>query len=333
MGETKAKVIRPGVPAPSFEGRLHFDAFKRRGDVSYRALDTRSLMNRCTSRRMPFEWTVNPYRGCAIGCRYCYATYTHEFLGLPNPDSFHDQVWVKRGGEEETARRVAAAVRRGERIALGAATDPYQPGEAEERVTRRFLELAAQHRGLRLSLITKGAIVLRDLDLLRRIHDRGALTVSVSLVSSDAALLRRVEPWAPPPLVRLEVLRRLVAAGLDVGLALTPILPGLNDSAAGLDELLRRAAEAGVRRFTCGLLFLRSPTRERFLDFVEREFPRYAEAYRRAYAHQVYLGGRYRTRVMTLVDALAAKHGLRRGFMDSGFTASRPEAAQLRLWG
>jgi DNA repair photolyase len=221
-------------------------------------------------------------------------------------------VWVKRGGEAETARRLRVAVRRGERIAIGTATDPYQPGERDEGVTRRFLELCAQHRGIRLGLITKGALVLRDLDLLRRIHQRGRLAVSVSLISTDAELLRRIEPWAPPPLVRLEVLRRLVEAGLDVGLAALPILPRLTDDEATLEALFARAAAAGVARFNAGLLFLRSPTRERYLAFVEREFPRYAEAYRRAYADRVYLTGRYRERVLARVDRLAGKHGLRR---------------------
>jgi len=300
--------------------------------VSYRALDTRSLLNRCNSPRMPFEWTVNPYRGCAMGCRYCYATYTHEFLGLPDASTFHEAVWVKRGGWDETARRIAAAVRRGERIALGTATDPYQPGEAEERVTLRFLELAAQHRGVRLSLTTKGAIVLRDLDLLRRIHGRGTLTVSVSLISTDAGLLRRVEPWAPPPLVRLEVLRRLIAAGIDARLALTPILPGLTDGEAALEPVLKGAAGAGVVSFTSGLLFLRSPTRERFLAFLEREFPSHALAYGRAYAGRIYLGGQYKRRVMDRVDRLAAEHGLARKAVESTFTQARARSSQLRLW-
>ncbi len=316
MGETKAKVImmaiRAGVPAPSLAPRLGQDAHRRRGEVAYRALETRSLLGRCTSDRMPFEWTVNPYRGCAMGCRYCYATYTHEYLGLTNPDEFHPAVWVKRGGDAETARRLGIAVRRGERIAIGTATDPYQPGEADEGVTRRFLELCAQHRGIRLGLITKGALVLRDVDLLRRIHQRGRLAVSVSLISTDADLLRRLEPWAPPPLVRLEVLRRLSEAGLDVALAVLPILPGLTDDEATLDALLARAGAAGVRRLNAGLLFLRSPTRERYLGFVEREFPRYAEAYRRAYADRVYLTGPYRDRILARVDRLAEKHGLRR---------------------
>src|SRR5262249_49102764 len=151
----------------------------------------------------------NPYRGCAMGCRYCYAAYTHEFMGITTPESFHSTVFVKRGGLEETARRLAGIVRRGEEIALGAATDPYQPGEVQERVTRAFLELVTQHRGVRLGITTKGAVILRDVELLRRIHERSQLTIQVSLISPHAELLRRLEPLAPPPEVRLEVMQRL----------------------------------------------------------------------------------------------------------------------------
>src|SRR5687768_4995706 len=148
------------------------ETVRERGGVTYRELQARSLLNRCDSPRMPFTWTVNPYRGCAMGCRYCYATYTHEFMGITTPETFHTLVYVKTGGEEETARRLASVVRRGERIALGTATDPYQPGEAVARVTRRFLELVARYRNVRIGIVTKGALILRDLELLQKVHRR-----------------------------------------------------------------------------------------------------------------------------------------------------------------
>src|SRR5262249_34694253 len=151
---------------------------------------------------------VNPYRGCAMGCRYCYAAYTHEFMGIATPETFHSLVYVKTGAERQTGADLARLVRRGETIALGTATDPYQPGEAAARVTRRFLEQVAQHRGARLGIVTKGALVLRDVDVLKTIAERSTLNVNVSLISTDAALLRRIEPWAPAPEVRLEVMRR-----------------------------------------------------------------------------------------------------------------------------
>jgi DNA repair photolyase len=300
--------ILPGVPAPSLAPRMGSDDLSARGGVTYRELRTRSLVNRCSVDTMPFEWTVNPYRGCAMGCRYCYAAYTHEFMGLAVPESFHSLVYVKTDGEE-TERQLARAVRRGERIALGTATDPYQPGEAERRVTRRFLETVARHRGVRLGITTKGALVLRDLDLLRRIHERSDLSIHVSLISTRADLVRRLEPLAPPPEVRLEVMRRLVEAGLQVWLGLAPVLPALTDAEPDLDALLAAVAAAGVRRAFGNVLFLRSPTREKYLRWLEAEFPRYLEAYRRAYQGRVYLRGAYRERIDEMLLRLRRKHG------------------------
>jgi DNA repair photolyase len=302
-------VIRPGVPAPNLASRLGQEVVRERSGVEYRELETRSLVNRCDSPRVPFEWTVNPYRGCAFGCRYCYAAYTHEYLGLEAAGTFHSTIFAKTGGLDETTRTLMKTARLGERVALGTATDPYQPGEADLKVTRRFLERAAQVRGLRLGITTKGAIILRDLDLLQRIHERSHLSVQVSLTSMRAELLRRLEPWAPPPDVRLEVLRRLAESGLRVGLSLSPILPGLTDQEGDLDELLARVAAAGVRRMWSSLLFLRSPTREKYFDFLGREFPRYLEAYRRAYEGRAYLEGGYRKRIEAMVQRLRDKHG------------------------
>jgi DNA repair photolyase len=282
---------------------------REKGGVTYRELKARSLLNKCDSPRMPFTWTVNPYRGCAMGCRYCYATYTHEFMGIATPEEFHSLVYVKVGAEAETARRLAAVVRRGERIALGTATDPYQPGEAESRVTRRFLELLARHRGVRLGITTKGALVLRDLDLIQTIARRSDVSVHVSLMSPRADLLRRLEPWAPPPDVRLAVMRRLVEAGVETWLGLAPILPALTDAEGDLDRLLGQVREAGVRHLFSNVLFLRSPTREKYLRWIAAEFPRYLEAYRKAYAGRVYLAGAYRRRIQDMVERLKLKHG------------------------
>lgn len=282
---------------------------REKGGVTYRELRARSLLNKCDSPRMPFTWTVNPYRGCAMGCRYCYATYTHEFMGISTPEDFHTLVYVKVGAEEETARRLAAVVRRGERIALGTATDPYQPGEAESRVTRRFLEMVAVHRRARLGITTKGALVLRDLDLLQRINERSELSVHVSLTSPRADLLRRLEPLAPPPEVRIEMMRRLTEAGVETWLGLAPILPAITDAEADLDLLLGQVRAAGVRHLFSNMLFLRSPTREKYLRWLEAEFPRYLEAYRKAYEGRVYLDGPYRRRIRDLVDRLKKKHG------------------------
>jgi DNA repair photolyase len=304
-------MTRPGVPAPSLTGRIGDEVLRERGGVQYKELRSRNLLNRCTSARMPFEWTVNPYRGCAMGCRYCYAAYTHEFMGVATPEEFHTTVFVKTGMEEETGRALARVVARGEAIALGSATDPYQPGEAQARVTRHFLQQVAAHRGVKIGITTKGALVLRDLDLLQKIAARSSLSVHVSLNSTDAELLRRTEPWAPPPEVRLEVMRRLHDAGIEVWLGLAPVLPILTDGEDALDALFAAAAAAGVRSYFSQVLFLRSPTREKYLRWLQAEFPRHVAAYEDAYAGgRVYLQGGYRDHVQRLVRRLAAKHGL-----------------------
>lgn len=322
---------RPGVPAPSLAPLMGREVVREQGGVKYRTLQARSLLNRCDSPRMPFRWTVNPYRGCAMGCRYCYATYTHEFMGIATPEEFHSTVYVKQGHEARTAADLARLVRQRERIALGTATDPYQPGEAEAKVTRRFLQAVAQHRGARLGITTKGALVLRDLDLLRRINERSELSVHVSLNSPHADLLRRIEPLAPPPEVRIEVMRRLVEAGIEVWLGLAPVLPAITDAERDVDELLRRVAAAGVRQLFSQVLFLRSPTREKYLRWLEAEFPRYLEAYRNAYRGRVTLGGRYRERIRGMIARLKAKHGFldEPGGEDEG---PRRPAEQLPLW-
>jgi DNA repair photolyase len=311
--------IQPGVPAPNLAARMGAEDLRRQGGVTYRELRSRSLINKCVSPRMPFTWTVNPYRGCAMGCHYCYATYTHEFMGITTPETFHSLVYVKTGAEQETARRLAIVVKRGERIALGTATDPYQPGEAQAGVTRGFLELVAQHRNARLGIVTKGALILRDLDLLRRIHARSRLSVHVSLITPHAALARRLDPWAPPPEVRIEVMRRLVEAGIMAWLGLAPVLPGITDDEASLDVLLGHVAGAGVRHMFTNVLFLRSPTKEKFLRWLAAEFPAYLEAYTRAYGERVYLKGRYRGVIEARVSALKRTHGFLEAERDGDF--------------
>lgn len=324
--------IVPGLAAPSLATRLDDEVVRVDGGVTYKRLHTRSLVNRCSSPNMPFEWTANPYRGCAMGCRYCYASYTHEYLGLDAAGDFHSTILAKTGGQAETARALARAAARRELIALGTATDPYQPGEAKLRVTRGLLEAALRVRGLRLAVITKGALILRDLDLLTRLHARAELTLSVSLIALDAELLRALEPWAPPPAARLEVMRRLAAAGLDVALSVAPVLPGLTDSEAALDALFAAARDAGVTRASCRPLFLRAPTRAIFLDFLGRAFPRLRPAYERAYARDAHLRGAYPERLRRVVTRLAARHGLALGERGSAAGRGVQQPRQLRLW-
>src|SRR5437867_844170 len=175
------------------------------------------------------------------------------------------------------------------------------------RMPRRFLEMVARHHDVRLGIVTKGAILLRDLDLLETINRRSQLWVRVSLISPHADLVRRLDPWAPPPAVRIDMMRRLHEVGIDAGLGLAPILPALTDDEPSIDRLLGEVAAAGVKKMFMNVLFLRSPTKEKYLRWLAAEHPRYLEAYERAYAGRVYLHGRYPDRLKEMVRRLRRK--------------------------
>src|SRR5438874_11368974 len=167
-------------------------------DVEYFTLPARSLLNRCTAPRMPFTWTINPYRGCEFACKYCYARYTHEFMELRDGVDFEQKIYVKQHASD-LLRQELRQVKRGEEIAIGTATDPYQPAERRFEVTRGILEEFARHEGLELGIVTKSDLVLRDLDLLRTIAERNSLFVSVTITTLNVSLARLLEPRAPRP--------------------------------------------------------------------------------------------------------------------------------------
>jgi DNA repair photolyase len=168
-------------------------------NVEYFTLPARSLLNRCISNRnMPFTWTINPYRGCEFACRYCYARYTHEFMEMRDGLEFEQKIYVK----QHTAGLLRHDLRRvkpGESIALGTATDPYQPAERRYEVTRGILEEFARHRGFELGIVTKSNLVVRDLDLLRKISQSNKLSVHITVTTLDPELARILEPRAPRP--------------------------------------------------------------------------------------------------------------------------------------
>lgn len=276
----------------------------------YLGLEVRSVLNRCASPRRPFAWTINPYRGCELGCRYCYARYTHEFLGLTRWQAFEETIYVKQNAARRLRRELDPARLAGQPIALGTATDPYQPAERRHRVTRSLLEVLAQAEGLCLSLTTKSDLVVRDLDLLRRIGLRNALRVYCTLTTLEAGLAAALEPRAVAPARRLAALRALAAAGVPVGLALSPILPELTDDPAGLEALLAAAAAHGASRLSWNLLFLKPCARQPFFDFLAAHAPALRSRYAARYARAAFLDGAYADRVRTLVEDLARKHGL-----------------------
>src|SRR6202451_189711 len=188
-------------------------------NVEYFTLAAKSLLNRCVSRRaLPFTWTINPYRGCEFACRYCYARYTHEFMEMRDGAEFEQKIYVKQH-TADLLRRELRRVKPGEAIALGTATDPYQPAERRYEVTRSILEEFARHRGFELGIVTKSNLVVRDLDLLRAVAKANKLSIHITITTLNVDLARILEPRAPRPDLRLDAVRALHGAGLRVGVS------------------------------------------------------------------------------------------------------------------
>src|SRR3984957_7262284 len=214
-------------------------------NVEYFTLPSKSLLNRCVSnRQMPFTWTINPYRGCEFGCRYCYARYTHEFMEMRDAMEFEQKIYVKQHAAD-LLRHELRRVKASEAIALGTATDPYQPAERRYEITHGILEEFARHRGFELGIVTKSNLIVRDIELLREVSQYNALSIHITITTMNVELARILEPRAPRPGLRTEAVRELSAAGLDVGVSSSPVLPGITDSPADLEAVVRSAAAAG----------------------------------------------------------------------------------------
>jgi DNA repair photolyase len=299
-------------------------------DISFFTLPARSLLNRCTAPHMPFTWTVNPYRGCEFACRYCYARYTHEFMELRDGLDFERMIYVKQNAAW-MLRRDLKRVKRGEQIAIGTATDPYQPAERRFLVTRSIFEELALHSGLEIGLVSKSNMVVRDLDVLQKVSEANSLSISITITTLDSELARRLEPRAPRPDLRLEAVRKLAAAGLDVGVICAPVLPGMTDAPAHLEELVRAAAESGARHFYANPLFLKPCSSAVFLPFLEKDFPHLVEDYRRRFGEKAFVSAAYRKRISELVSRLREKYNIRRSYRLQPPEAPRPAPSGEQL--
>ncbi len=278
--------------------------------TEYLHITVRTILNRCSSERMPFAWTINPYRGCEFGCRYCYARYTHEYMGLNDPADFENKIYAKRDAARTLLRELAPERLRGQLIALGTATDPYQPAERRFRITRGLLEALARAPGVRLNLTTTGDLITRDIDVLRRIAARGSLQVNITVTTVDPRLARILEFRAPTPQKRLAALRALREAGIRAGVNIAPVLPDLTDGRESLAAVIAAAAEAGATHVFANVLFLKESAQKRFFPFLEEHFPKLAARYARRYARSAFLDQGYKDRVLRLVEALKREHGI-----------------------
>jgi len=278
--------------------------------VEFQELDSRSLVNRLSGTGMPFGWTVNPFRGCELGCRYCYARPTHEYLGHSRPEEFEDRIYVKRSDPARLVADLKRARDSGQEVAIGAATDPYQPAESRFQVTRGVLEAIFKVPGLRVGITTKSPAVTRDLELLRSIAARTELHVNVSVISMDADLVRLIEPRASRPDLRLSAVRALAEAGVSTRVFVMPVLPLITDGDANLRAVLGAARAAGAREAICNALFLRTPmVWAFFLRFIEEEFPWAVARYRELYPRPGSAPRAYREAIEQRVEGIAREVG------------------------
>jgi DNA repair photolyase len=278
-------------------------------DVEFLEMPVKQILNRCDSPRMPFRWTINPYRGCEFGCVYCYARYTHEFLELRDPMDFERRIFVKRMAAEVLARTLSRTPIGTDAIAIGTATDPYQPAERKFRLTRSMLEVFAQLGGLSLSITTKSSLITRDLDLLRAINARSQLSVNFSIITLDRRLQRILEPRAPRPALRLRALAELAAAGIRCNVLVMPVIAGLTDAPTGIEAVIRAAKRAGASGVWWRSLFLKPAAARRFIPFVAENFPQLRERIDEFYGRATYAPKSYDERISALFDRLRRKHG------------------------
>src|SRR5467141_2782313 len=283
----------------------------------YFVLPVKSILNRCDSDRVPFEWTINPYRGCEFACKYCYARYTHEYMELDGSE-FEKKIYVKKDAAPllayDISRKYSYASERsgGERpehIAIGTATDPYQPAEREHGVTRACLEELAKREGLSISVITKSNQIVRDIDLFKKIAERSELSLNITITTLRPKLARLLEPRAPRPDLRIAAVRQLREAGLAVGVSAAPLIPGITDREGDLEAVAEAAKEAGAQWFWSGVLFLMPSSAKQFLPFVREKFPRLAKLYEHWYRNNGYAPEEYRRKAAERVARIRQKYG------------------------
>jgi DNA repair photolyase len=295
------------------------DEAQRRADAArYQEVTCRSALNRVEG--MPFNWTLNPYRGCTHGCHYCFARRYQTQFELGPGDHFSSIIFVKRNLPEVLARELDRPSWTRETVAVGTATDPYQPIEGHYKLTRRSLELFLRSR-TPIGLVTKGPMVVRDADLLAALGRSAECTVCMSVPSVDEDAWRALEPGTAHPLQRLRAVRQLREAGINAGVLMAPVVPGFTTHPARLEATIRAVAEHGAAFIGANVLYLKGGTKDHFLGFLEREFPHLLEGYNRLY-RRAYAPREYVATVRATINALQKKYEVHR----RAPSVERPEA-------
>jgi DNA repair photolyase len=259
---------------------------------------------------MPFDWTLNPYRGCTHGCHYCFARRYHAQFEMNADDEFASVILVKRNFVDVLERELDDPSWTRELVAFGTATDPYQPIEGHYRLSRGVIEALAVSR-TPMGLVTKGPMVVRDLDVLSHLARAASCTVYMSIPTVDEDAWRTLEPGTAHPLQRLRAVRDLSDAGINAGVLMAPIVPGFSSSRSKVERTIKAIADHGARFVGCNVMYLQDGTRTHFMKFIEREFPSMLPRFERLYARK-YPPESYRKEVQGMVHVLQQRHGLRR---------------------
>jgi DNA repair photolyase len=275
--------------------------------AEYREEPCKVALNRV--RGMSFKWSLNPYMGCVHRCTFCYVRAFERRADRPSDERYGRSIRVKVNVAEVLRRELSRPSWQHETVAIGAATDPYQPAEGRYRLTRSCIEtLAAAHNPL--NLITRGPLIVRDVDVLQEAAARADVRVTFSVPTVDDEVWRTTEPGTAPPRQRLRALRTLVDAGINAGVGMAPILPGVSDGPEQLREVVKAAREAGATALWANLLFLRPGTREHFLEHLARDWPEEAERYELLYARGPYLGKDAAAPVQAQIAELRREYGI-----------------------
>ena len=277
-------------------------------EVEYREEPCRGALNRV--KGMAFKWSLNPYMGCVHRCTFCYVRAFERRADRPSDDRYGRSIRVKVNIAEVLRRELARPSWEQELVALGAATDPYQPAEGRYKLTRACLEVLAEASNP-FSIITRGPMIVRDVDVLAEAARRAKVSVTFSIPTLDEEVWRKTEPGTAHPRQRLRALKALVDAGVRACVGMAPVLPGISSKPSQLAEVVRAAREAGACSIWANLLFLRPGTREHFLEALARDWPEELDRYERLYRGRAYLGAERTKPLRAQVDALAREYGVR----------------------
>jgi DNA repair photolyase len=304
---------------------------KRRGDAAtYQEVRCRSALNRVKGKAY-MQWSLNPYRGCTHGCHYCFARRYHSHLELDAGDSFASVIFVKTNFVEVLRRELDRPSWKKESIGFGTATDPYQPIEGTYKISRGVLE-ALRDAATPVGIVTKGPMIVRDIDVLQDLSRRATCRVHISVPTVDEDAWDKLEPGVAHPLQRLRAVRELVDAGIDCGVLMAPIVPGFSTQPAKIERTIKAIAESGATSIGAMVMHMDGGTREHFMGLLQREYPELVRIYESLYASR-YVRKDYEQRVQDVVSLMRQRYGV--GDRRATRPRTRPAAtdpADRRLW-